>query len=434
MLESVCIVLNEREPAKAKAAELLQQQLKKLDITSSRIEIDAQIEDVVLKNRSPVLVLDYLLGDYSTGLDLLSATFAEKDNPPAVFFLTDEPSISVAVNAMRSGAKNYFELSNPQAINQLCSDIQLSLSHLPRNQPKAPKAHLKFGELVENSKARRELHEQARSIAIQRTPIIVISGEKGSGKKTLARAIYEECYSTSFLEEIDLSTYCGSFEKLLRPVSVKSSLKLGHNLSIIVSGAANDNGDLLDLIADDHEKLWPNKSDRNNYSCLIVCSNDKDDSMAWQKLTEARLLEVPSINGEQREDIPALVQRFSREAANLCEQKHKSLPSEVVEWLTQLSWPGNIAQLRTTVIDAIVTMSFSERGIKEIIEYTKILWETFNNPEQEQHIKQPFSRYGASRLLEIYGFNYRVTAAKLGCTVDELYKSLKTSEAALEVE
>lgn len=434
MLESVCIVLNEREPAKAKAAELLEQQLKMLDITSSRLEIDAHIEDVVLKSRSPILVLDYLLGDYSTGLDLLSATFSKKENPPAVFFLTDEPSISVAVNAMRSGAKNYFELSNPQSINQLCSDIQLSLSELPRSLPKTPKVHLRFGEMVENSKVRRELHEQARSIAIQRTPIIVITGEKGSGKKTLARAIYEESYSTSFLEEIDLSTYSGSLEKLLRPASNKSSLKLGRDLSIIVTSAANDNGDLLDMIADDHEKLWPNKSDPNNCSCLIVCSNNKDDLMAWQKLTGARLLEVPSINGKQQEDIPALVQRFSREAANLCGQKHKSLPAEIVEWLTQLSWPGNIAQLSTTVIDAIVTKSFSERDIKEIIEYSRNLWEKFDNPKRAQDVKQQFSRYGASRLLEIYGFNYRVTAAKLGCTVDELYKSLKTSDAALEVE
>ncbi|RIL08412.1 MAG: hypothetical protein DCC75_09015, partial [Proteobacteria bacterium] len=71
MREPVTIVLNEREANKARAAEVLQRTLQDLGITASRLEIDEHIEDTILKKAPRVLVLDYLLGDYSTGLDVL---------------------------------------------------------------------------------------------------------------------------------------------------------------------------------------------------------------------------------------------------------------------------------------------------------------------------------------------------------------------------
>ena len=74
MREDVCIVLNEREPSKSKAAEALQAQLQSRGITSSRPVIDRNIEEILVTRMPQVLLLDYLIGDYSTGLDIMQCT------------------------------------------------------------------------------------------------------------------------------------------------------------------------------------------------------------------------------------------------------------------------------------------------------------------------------------------------------------------------
>ena len=120
MRERVCIVLNERESTKEKAANSLEEKLREADITASRIEIDKHIVDVICERYPEVLVLDYLIGDYSTGLDIQAAVNAKKVgehvSKPKIVFLTDEPSVPVAVEALKNGAVEYIELDNPQAV------------------------------------------------------------------------------------------------------------------------------------------------------------------------------------------------------------------------------------------------------------------------------------------------------------------------------
>ena len=70
MTNNVCIVLNEREPHKLEVADKLQSALSVIGINLSRLKIGPDINEECVKIEPGYLILDYLLGDYSTGLDV----------------------------------------------------------------------------------------------------------------------------------------------------------------------------------------------------------------------------------------------------------------------------------------------------------------------------------------------------------------------------
>ena len=58
-------------------------------------------------------------------------------------------------------------------------------------------------------------------------------------------------------------------------------------------------------------------------------------------------IQVPTLQ-ERREDIPTLANYFLNKAAKELDVAVKSLSSEVEQYLSQLSWPGNVRQLENT--------------------------------------------------------------------------------------
>ena len=92
MREKVCLVLNEREPAKAKAAALLETHLNHLGISVARLAVNAGIAKAILARPPQIVVIDYLLGDYSTGLDVMASVRAGagEQTPSFVFLLTNQ--------------------------------------------------------------------------------------------------------------------------------------------------------------------------------------------------------------------------------------------------------------------------------------------------------------------------------------------------------
>ncbi|MCO6432194.1 MAG: hypothetical protein J5J00_15155 [Deltaproteobacteria bacterium] len=427
MREPVVIVLNEREPAKMRAAEDLQAALSQYGITASRIEITEDIIEL-LKSRHPkVLVLDYLLGDYSTGPDIMTAfETVKQERRPRVFYLTDEPSVQVAVNALRMGALNYYELDSADSIKRLAAEIDHTLREGKASPKRTPLPALSLDELVAQSAQSRKLIEQAKAIITRGAPIIVVKGPCGSGISTVARAIERSSNSSAFRLIADMRFNSSSIEELIGLYLRKGAhLSLGENLFLIAEYADQDGGELLDCVYRNLSRLWPDNRASSSGSRLVICTADEETAQAWKRMTRAELLCVAPLK-ERSEDIAPLVQRFAKEAEDLIGKKIKPLPSDVIEWLSSLEWKANVRELRSCVLDALLSSVYSDTPIRQLLEESRCFAEGCFSEDAALTVDPLI----AAAMLEKNGWSYRVAAAKLGISINALYSSLHSAEHA----
>lgn len=418
MREQVCIVLNERESTKAKAAEALSARLRELGITSSRIPVTEEIEGI-LKQRLPrVLVLDYLLGDFSTGLDiLLGLKNIDADRRPHVLFLTDEPSLQVAVEALREGALHFIELDDPQAIQKASDEIHAILNQAP-SLAAQPRSYPKLDDLVFGAPASISLRNQIQEAASKRSAVVFVHGKPGSGVSTVARTLQGMHLSSTFARSIDLKHFQDNLLETCGLVPARDELRLGSNLSLIVEHAEEEDGELLDYVGRNFESLWSAQNNINS-SFLILCSNDAQALKAWKARVPLHVISLPGLN-ERKEDIAAFVQRCVREAEEFAGRKIKPFSPEIITWLGSLAWPGELRQLRSVVIDAAIGVGFGEENIRAALESRLELWEDPALQETCAHI-DPLA---AAAVLELSGFRYQIAAARLGCSARSLYDLL----------
>ena len=416
MQEKVCIVLNERESSKAKVAEGLSSRLKELGITSSRVSVDENIVKILLQKKPRVLILDYLLGDYSTGLDVLSAFHKfEPSARPRVIFLTDEPSVPVAVEAMRGGALNYIEIDHPQALSQTVREVLKILESLPAARVPEPKKQLKLDDLVVHSKISHQLVSRARVLLKSCAPIILVQGPCGSGRTTLLSALHAERSPYSQLASIDLRFYEQAEE--YEDSAIRRALR--PNCSLLIKNIEDDDGTVLNEIAGLASQVWPNAHAKQANSYLYITSSDQALSAAWTKRLGAELLQLSSLK-QRQDEIALLVQRFVREAQELSELRIKPFDASICEWLAALDWPGETRQLRNCCLHAAIDVALNETDLKESIEQQRSCW------EQEQNYQaQALDPYNAAVTLESTNYSYRIAAARLGCSVRALREGLR---------
>ena len=421
MREPVAIVLNEREAAKLKAVETLVDSLKSHNITSSRIPITADIVEIVVTRRPKVLVLDYLLGDYSTGLDIQNELLKlPPSERPAVFFLTDEPSVQVAVRALRVGALNYYELDRVDSVGLLTEEINSILKKDKTEAPKSDFKRLALDDLVFEETSSIKLRQSIRSAVVSHSKVIVLHGPSGSGLSALAQAIQAEASPELPTTQIDLRFYTGSMQEMTGlPVNSSTYPVIGTHRSLIVEHVEEDNGDLLEHIASILPYLGSRDSSGNT-NLLVACTSCKQTAQAWEKLAQAKVFEVQKID-LRKDDIPPLVQKFLQEAEEMCGKKVKGIDASLLTWLRDQSWPGNIKQLRACVIDAAITHILEHTNLRTTIEeYIDLCKQETSNEEIETALNPQYAGY----MIESSNFNFRIAAAKIGCSINKLRKTL----------
>lgn len=415
MLETVGIVLNERESTKKKAAQLLEEELRALNITTSRIEIDSEIENTILETKPRILVLDYLLGDYSTGLDILNKLQVLKpEETPQTIFLTDEPSVSVAVEAMRLGAIHYVELNNPRAIPTVVNAVKTRVFAPPTRNLPGRTTQSSLSDLIAHADSSRKLIQQATAIAHSRCPITVVTGAEGTGKLTLAHAILKERSQCGYIQDIDFSTHDLPLDALLhQQQSTRTDLLLGSNLSLVVRNGQDEDGCFLDAVSSKKNTIWPNADCSELSSFLIVCTSDPDIADAWARLAAAEILVVPALAENRRDDIAPLSHLFTAQTGELLKTKPKSLEPQLISWLSEQDWPYNIKQLKSVITNGLLAANAGTEPIETLLKNFYSLWNEQNAERKTDLLITPLT---AVKALELSGFRYHIAAARLGCS------------------
>jgi len=149
--------------------------------------------------RPDMVLTDYMLPG-KTGLDVIKGALA-MDSQIKIIMLTGEGNIQIAVDAMKAGACDY--LSKPVSLAELKlvlekalgqSQMEKTLSVFQRRQSRGSLEAI-IGEsppmMAAKAKARQVL-ESERRMNYNDLPSILITGETGTGKELLARALHFE--------------------------------------------------------------------------------------------------------------------------------------------------------------------------------------------------------------------------------------------------
>ena len=425
MREEVCIVLNEREEAKAKVAAELQALLDARGTLVSRVEVKRGFEKVILEKKPAVLVTDYLLGDYSTGLDLLAQIqeLPEHERPLSIF-LTDEPSLQVAVSAMKLGALDYIQLDNPEAAQLVTQMVSDQLEAALVFEPPEPQTAARLETLVAEASNTRDCLTRARTAAASDNPVIMIIGPSGCGRSTMAHGIHLAGSSESLFNSIRLD-YCErSISALISTErSVTAPDALASYTTLEIDHIESDQGELLDLVFKHFKTLWPNGSAAHNHRRLILGSTDPETYKAWRRLLPSiEVISIPALE-DRKEDIPPLITRFHRQVNELANLKVKPIDAKVALKVADKEWPGDIRQLKSVLCNSIIASTLESTDLVDIIDRERETWlEQFYWDTTE-----PPSAIHAAQMLRATGYNYRITAVRLGYPVPYLRQLLVRS-------
>ena len=161
-----------------------------LEVEGYRVATAASGEEAVARLRDrpyDVVIADIILPGMS-GLDLL-ATVRSLAPAPAVVLITAYATVDSAVEALRNGAADY--VRKPFKLD----DLKFLVARLAARAAPAPDARSAAGEalkrLIGDSAPMKALRQQI--LALAETPShALITGESGTGKDLVARAIHEE--------------------------------------------------------------------------------------------------------------------------------------------------------------------------------------------------------------------------------------------------
>ncbi len=439
------LIVDDEENIRKFLAKSLQREKYEVHLAGSGAEALSLLD----RERPDLVVLDVRLPD-ANGLELLT-TLRRRDPDLPVIIITAYGEIRMAVEAMRQGAFDF--VSKPFDFNTLLRSIEKALQLLTiKEELTALKSVWERGQymgLIGQSPVMKDLFRTIERIGISSTTTVLISGETGSGKEVVARAIHEksERKDASFV-----AVNCATLDDHL----LESEL-FGHIRGAFTDAKTNkpglfevaDRGTLfLDEIAEMDLRLQAKllrvledktfrrvggtrdiQVDVRVIAATNVALEERVRAGGFREDLFYRLsvipVRVPPLR-ERGEDVLLLAETFLRRYSHEFSRNMVGFSEEAREALIAYHWPGNVRELRNAVERMVLLED------KELIDLgslpsgigrarpTRIagLDETFVGPfnSAKKRVVESFEREYLDSLLRQCGGN--VTQASLIAEVD----------------
>ncbi|HEY5789995.1 MAG TPA: sigma-54 dependent transcriptional regulator [Gammaproteobacteria bacterium] len=331
-------------------------------------ELERSLPDLVL--------LDLRLPDME-GFEILRA-IAENEWPTAPVMITGHGSISVAVEAMQLGAREFlvkpfskdrlvYTLKNVLERQQLSAIVQTYREEIDRHS---------YCGFIGSSLAMQKVYRIIDSAAATKATVFV-TGESGTGKEVCAEAIHRQ---SPRAKGPFIAVNCGAI-----PKDLMESELFGH-VKGAFSGAIRDRdgaarvahgGTLfLDEICEMELALQPKllrflqtgafqrvgSSSLENVDVRIICATNRDpqaevEAGRFREDLYYRLhvlpIALPPLR-ERHEDTVEIARHFLQRYAAEEGKPFTRFAPEVEEVLTAFDWPGNVRQLQNVVRNIVV--------------------------------------------------------------------------------
>jgi len=332
------------------------------------------------------------IDDIAEGLALIDVARAQ-DPPMQVVVITGSDSKRAALEAVRRGAYGFFEKPLDPAellhiVNQAERMRRLEIENRRlREELSRPPG---FAHLTGTSQALERVLKQAKSVAATAATVL-LSGENGTGKEMLARAIHQESPRAN---GPFVAVSCAALPEAL----IESEL-FGHEKGAFTSATQShkgrfelaDGGTLfLDEIGDlsaavqvkllrvlqerEFERVGGTKTLTVDIRLIAATNRDLEKEVAQGRFRQDlffRLNVVPLVLPplrERPEDIPILAAHFAAKLAQKYAHPTLELEPALVEVLLDYHWPGNVRELENLIERLVVLSSSSTLGLEFVPE------------------------------------------------------------------
>lgn len=416
---------------------LLGSWLRKVDYEVHTVASGAEALIQIEINKPDLVVTDLFMEEMD-GMALLRKIHDSNPLMP-VIMLSGQAAIPDAVKATHLGTSAF--LTKPVDRQVLLDEIS---KHISRHRH--PVAGTVFGDSIVYASAKMaEMLEQAELLAAGDISVF-ISGETGTGKEVLAKAIHA---GSPRKDAPFIGVNCGAI-----PEQLLESELFGHEKGAFTGAntkhdglfKAADGGTIfLDEIGDmplglqvkllrvlqDFE-VRPVGSTSNvpvNVRVISATHNDLEDLVARGEFREDlyyRLnvvpLEMPALR-DRREDIPLLLNHFLSIQAEKTKKNLKHFEDSATEYLLTAKWPGNVRQLANAV-ELCTTLT---KGDEISVEMAKRALREESAPLQTlKEAKHETERKYLISVLRITRGNVANAARIAGRNRTEFYKLLTT--------
>jgi len=339
-----------------------------------------KVAEEKLKKRSYDLCLfDVTLPD-GNGLDLLQFVRGAKLDTPVVM-MSGHATIDTAVKATKLGAIQFLE--KPLNTDALLISVETAL-RLDRAEAEAKAlraASGTSGELVGESAEIKKLGELIARAAKSAASVLV-TGERGTGKELVARAIHQlSPRAKGPLEKLNCAAVPGEL--------IESEL-FGHEAGAFTGATKQRRGKFerasggtlfLDEVGDmplamqakllrvlqerEIERVGGSETIKvdarvvaaTNRDLVLACENGQFRADLYDRLNVVPLA-IPPLRA-RRDDIPRLARHFLDLACKSNDRAHLEMTDAAVSHLTSYSFPGNVRELRN-VIERLVILTPGE--------------------------------------------------------------------------
>jgi len=389
--------------------------------------------------------IDLVITDYrmpqATGLDLIHHV---RDNHPDIelMMITGYPSISGAVEAIKDGAGEY--LSKPFTAEELLSAVKRSVDRLVgrRALNVAPAPIADYGIIGESEEMQRVFRRIGKASATNAN--VLISGDSGTGKELVARAIH---YNSDRRAAPFVPVNCTAI-----PDSLVESELFGHVKGAFTGAKdaragffeiANGGSIFLDEIGDASPNMQAKllrviqskefckvgSSKVNTVDTRILAATHKDLKRLVEEGTFREDLyyrinvvdiHVPSL-AERGDDILLLINSFLTKFSASMQRPTPSFSDDALQALRSHGWPGNVRELENLIQRLVVIADNDVIGMNDLpgsMRFSLSMGGRVDRPLAEvehEHIMNVLAMTGnnKSQAADILGINRKTLREKL---------------------
>lgn len=331
--------------------------------------------ELLESERFDLVLSDFFMQDMD-GFQLLKR-IKDEHSDTEVIIITGYGSIKNAVDAMKQGAFSYFIKSHdPEELLFEVSKVKrISELTIRINQPAVKGQYLMHSQNAKMKKVIDIIDKVADSNAN-----VLLLGESGVGKEAFAAYIHEKssrsdrnfvpvnchAYSKSLLESELFGHEKGAYTGATETRIGKFEFAEGGTLFLDEIGDATLDIQLKMLRVLDTkriERIGSNRLIDVDFRMVCATNRDLDEMIKSGQFREdfyyrisTISLEIPPLR-ERREDIPQMVHFFMSKLANDMKKTVKGIDDDLMAYLIQYDYPGNIRELKNMIERLIVMTS-----------------------------------------------------------------------------